>query len=90
MKKFLALINVLTALAILGVMLWGVAFEPPFPDDSSPEIGIIGGVEGPTAVWKADTSWYAFLGVTLFCCLLFANTYALLKLHKASEVLNDD
>ncbi len=75
MKKTLAFINAAIAITIICLMVWTALTSGSVDDD----VPILGGSDGPTAVWlatdKMDAITYAIFA--LFCALLLANTYAL-------------
>lgn len=74
MKKILVFINVATAIIIISFMILIALASAPIEDD----IGIIGGADGPTAIWLTDPVGACVVFV-LFCILLLANAYALYK-----------
>jgi len=79
MKKTLAFINVATAIVIicLTALPWMV-----LPSDDR----IIGGSDGPTAIWLATDNLNALYALPmLLCALLLANAYALCKSTKKAS-----
>lgn len=80
MRKTLAIINAATAITIICLMVWTALPSGSIDQD----VAIIGGSDGPTAVWLTtgmmDAIDYAV--PCLFCALLLANAYVLCRLTK--------
>ncbi len=76
MRKILALFNVATVIVILALLV-SVMFVPKAVDS---DLHVIGGADGPTAVWltTAKLDFFAYAIPLYFCILLLTNSYVLL------------
>ncbi|MDD2348460.1 MAG: hypothetical protein PHS50_09380 [Kiritimatiellae bacterium] len=84
MKKTLAFINVATAIVIMCLTIWTALSLGFIGKDVAPLI--IGGSDGPTAIWLATDNLNALYALpVLFCVLLIANAYALCKSTKKAS-----
>ncbi|MGI6098254.1 MAG: hypothetical protein GX174_01005 [Lentisphaerae bacterium] len=75
MRKILVFINAATAVAVI-ICLTVLLALPLAPVDD--DVGIIGGTDGPTAIWLTNPM-IAYVIYVLLCILLLANAYTLYK-----------